>query len=139
MMKMAGVIQRPSKKHACFLEAAAWNLSRLAPLGPRLTDVERPSIRCQNTAFGESLRANTVRGNRTEKPLRGKSASERVSEREGCRKFSEVFRDFQRLSEIFRDISEVVRDFSEGFRDPFRGRFPSQRLLGPVAPDRVAP
>ena len=28
---------RGPKKHACFLEGAVWNVSRLTPLGPRLT------------------------------------------------------------------------------------------------------
>ena len=51
-------------------------------------------------------------------------------------RFSEVFRDFQRLSEIFQRFSEMAPEVSEVFRgplrdpltDPFRGRFPSQRL-----------
>ena len=42
----------------------------------------------------ESLRGNTVGGQQDREPLRGKSASERVSEREMFRVFSEVLRDF---------------------------------------------
>ena len=50
-------------------------------------------------AFGERLRGNTIRGNKPEVFLRGKSASERVSERASER---EVFRGFKRFSEVFR-------------------------------------
>ena len=39
--------------------------------------------------------------------VRGKSASERVSEREGFQGFLEVFRGFQ---EIFRDFSEALSE-----------------------------
>ena len=56
-----------------------------------------------------------IRGNRTE---RGKSASERVFEREGLQRFLEGFRGSQRFS----------RGFSGVLRDPLRGRFPFQRL-----------
>ena len=48
-------------------------------------------------------RGNTIRGNRTE-VLRGKSASERVSERISER---EGFRGFQRFSEVFRGFERV--------------------------------
>ena len=61
------------------------------------------------------------RGNRTQS-LSGKSASERVSEREGFQRFLEVSRGFQRFSEIFQRFAEVL----------------SETLLSPVAPNRVA-
>ena len=71
--------------------------------------------------LGESLRGNTI-GQQDREPLRGKSASERVSERE-------VFRVIlQRFSEVFRDFQRFWRGFRGPLRDPLRGRFPSQRL-----------
>ena len=66
---------------------------------------------------------------------RGKSASERVSEREGCRgfqRFSEVFRSFQRSS-------EVVRGFQSSSQRPSQRQISLSEALGPVAPSRVAP
>ena len=49
------------------------------------------------TLLGESLRGNTIRGQQDREPLRGKPASERVSERE-------VFRVFQRFLVVFSDF-----------------------------------
>ena len=59
---------------------------------------------------GEGLRDNTIRGNRTES-LRGKHASERVSEkvseREVFRVFSEVFRGFKSFQEVFTGFKRL--------------------------------
>ena len=59
--------------------------------------------------------------------LRGKSASERVSERTSER---DGFRAFQRFSEVFQRFSEVFRGFQRFFkgplRDPLRVPFSSQ-------------
>ena len=70
-------------------------------------------------------------------PLRGKCASERVSERTSERGVSEVFRGFQRFSEVFRGFQrflEVFRGFSEALSEPLsEGHFPL-RVAGPVAP-----
>ena len=64
---------------------------------------------------------------RDREPLRGKSASERVSDRTSER---EGFRGFQSFSEFF--FSEIFRDSQRFFRgplrDPLRGRSPPQRL-----------
>ena len=79
------------------------------------------TLLCDTLARGE-CKGQMNSGQQDREPLRGKFASERVSEREGCQRFSEVFRGFQRFSEAFRDFSEVLSDF------PLRGRFPSQRL-----------
>ena len=83
-------------------------------------------------------RGNTIRGNRTES-LRGKSASERVSERiseregfGGFQRFSEVFRGFQRFLEVFRGFSETLSESLSERHFPLR-------VAGCVAPDRVAP
>ena len=76
-------------------------------------------------------------GQQDREPLRGKPASERVSEGSLRGRFSEFF--FQRLSEfleVFRVFLEVFRVFFEVFRgplrdplrEPLRGKFPSQRL-----------
>ena len=64
--------------------------------------------------------------------MRGKSASERVSEREGFQRFSEVFRGFHRFLEVLRGFSESPPG------TPSECHFPL-RVLGPVAPNRVAP
>ena len=64
--------------------------------------------------------------------LRGKSASERVSERKGfqrLQRFLEVFRGF-------RDFSEVVRG---PLRYPLRGQISLSEALSPVAPNRAVP
>ena len=71
--------------------------------------------------FGERSRGNAIRGNR-------KSASERVSEREGFQRFSEVFRGFQRFSEVFRGFQRFSEVLSETLSD---ADFP---LRGSVAP-----
>ena len=60
-----------------------------------------------NLNFGEEFK-----GQQDREPLRGKSASERTSEKEGFQRFSEGFQ----------------RVFRGPLRDPVRGRFPSQRL-----------
>ena len=86
--------------------------------------------------FGERSRGNTNRGNRPE-VLRGKSASERVSEREGFQRFSEVlFRCFQRSSEVFRGFQ---RFFRGPLSEPLSECHFPLRVAGPVAPNRVAP
>ena len=72
---------------------------------------------------GRELNGANEEGQQDREPLRGKSASERVSEREGFQRFLKGF--LQRLSEVFRDLSEFFRG---PLRDPLRGRFPSQRL-----------
>ena len=85
--------------------------------------------------LGERLRGNRNRGNR------GKSASERVSEREGFRgfqSFSEVFRGQERFPEVFRGLQrflEVFRGFSQTLSE---FHFPL-RVAGRVAPNRVTP
>ena len=68
----------------------------------------------RTTEFGERLRGNRKRGNRpvSGEVLRGKSASERVCEREG-------FRGFQRFQ-----ISEVLRGFQKVIQRPSQS--PSQ-------------
>ena len=61
-------------------------------------------------------------GQQDREPLKGKSASERVSkkvsEREGFQRFPEVLE----FSEVFQKV------FRRPLRDPLRDRFPSQRL-----------
>ena len=129
---------------------------RGAPRTHRVKNTTRSKFRVVNLLLhcSERVQGATEWGQKDREPLRGKSASERVSERvserkgfqrvcRGFQRYSEVFRGFQRLLEVFRDFSEVLRDFSEVFRgplrDPLRGRFPSQEALSPVSPDRVAP
>ena len=74
--------------------------------------------------------------------LRGKSASERVSEREGFRGFQRFLEVFQRFSEVFRGFLrylEVFRGFSKTLSETLsEGHFPL-RVAGRVAPNRVAP
>ena len=81
--------------------------------------------------IGESLRGNRNRGNRPE-VLRGKSASERVSEREGFQKFSE-------LLEVLRGFERFSEGFSEALSEPLSECHFPLRVAGPVAPNRVAP
>ena len=71
----------------------------------------------ENRCIRETLLGANEQGQQDREPLRGKSASERVSERKAFQRFSEIFRGPQR---------------------PLTGRFPSQRL-SPVAPNRFAP
>ena len=71
-------------------------------------------------SFGESLRGNRI-GATGLRASERKSASERVSEREGLERF---LRGFESFSEVFRVFLEVFRDFLEVFRGPLRGRFP---------------
>ena len=57
-------------------------------------------------------------GQQERESLRGKSSSERVSERVSERGFSEVlevYRGFQRFSEISQRFSEIFQRFSEVF------------------------
>ena len=66
--------------------------------------------------LGESLSGNRI-GATGLRASERKSASERVSEREGFQRFS---RGFERLLEVFRGFSEVFRGFqssSNVFRD----------------------
>ena len=60
------------------------------------------------------LRGNTIKGQQDQEPLRGKSASERVSEREGFQRFSEVFRGFywflEAPSETLSEADFPLRD-----------------------------
>ena len=58
-----------------------------------------------------------------------------VSEREGCQRFSEVFRGFQRVSGVFRGFQR----FSEALSEPLSECHFPLRVAGLVAPDRVAP
>ena len=85
------------------------------------------------TLLGESLRGNRT-GATGLRASERKSASERVSEREGFQRF---LRGFQRLSEILRGFSEVFRGFERffrGFQRCLRGfqkssQRPSQRQI----------
>ena len=86
--------------------------------------------------FGERLRGNRNRGQQACEVLRGKPASERVSEsvsdRGGFQRFSEVFRGFERFSEVFRGFSEALSEPLSECHFPLR-------VADPVAPNRVAP
>ena len=71
--------------------------------------------------------------------MRGKSASERVSERiseregfRGFQRFSEVFRGFERFLEVFRGFSKTLSESISECHFPLR-------VAGRVAPNRVAP
>ena len=66
----------------------------------------------------EKVQGTNEKGQRDREPLRGKSASERVSEREDFQRFLEVLGDFQRSLKVFLKFSEVFRGFSEGFQRP---------------------
>ena len=72
-------------------------------------------------------RGNTIRGNRTGKVLRGKSASERVSERiserEGFQRFSVVFRGLRGFERLLRGFQRFCKD---PLRDPLRVPFSSK-------------
>ena len=77
-------------------------------------------------------------GNRR-KILRGKSASERVSERTSER---DGFRGFQRFFEVLRGFqrsSKVFRGFSKALSEPLSECHFPLRVAGRVAPNRVAP
>ena len=80
------------------------------------------------------------KGQQNREPLRGKSASERVSVFRGS---SEVFRGFQRFSDVFRHfqrLSEIFQRFSEVLSETLsEADFPQKEALSPVPPDRVAP
>ena len=84
--------------------------------------VSYESIRANEFAWieiiGESSRGNTIRGNRTGEPLRGKSASERVSESEGFQRFSEVVGGFEKLLEVFRGFQRFFRGFQRSSKRP---------------------
>ena len=71
----------------------------------------------RNTTATTNLSRREFKGQQDREPLRGKSASERVSEREGFQRFSELFQTY------FRNVSEA--DFLS-------------EALSPVAPNRVA-
>ena len=86
----------------------------------------------------ESLRGNRI-GQQDREPLRGKSASERVSEREGFQRFLEIFRGFQRFSEIFQRFSEIFQRFQRSSQRPSQRQISLSEVLSPVAPNRVAP
>ena len=63
-------------------------------------------------------------GQQDREPLRGKSASERTSEREGfggLQRFLEVFRGLQRFLEVFRGFSEVLSETLSEADFPLRG------------------
>ena len=66
-----------------------------------------PERRKLTLIIEESLRGNRI-GATGLRASERKSASERVSEREGFQRF---LRGFQRFSEVLRDFSEVFRDF----------------------------
>ena len=64
--------------------------------------------------FGESLRGNRI-GATGLRASERKSASERVSEREGFQRCLRGLERFQRFSEVLRGFSEVFQRFSEFF------------------------
>ena len=51
--------------------------------------------------IGEGFKGQQNRGQQDREPLRGKSASERVSEREGFQRVFRRFKGFQKFSEVF--------------------------------------
>ena len=63
--------------------------------------MQKKKVRVRNE-LPSQIKGQRDQGQQDREPLRGKSASERVSEREGFQRvfrgwFSEVFRDFQRF------------------------------------------
>ena len=85
--------------------------------------------------FGESLRGNRI-GATGLRASERKSASERVSEREGFQRF---LRGFERFSEFFERFSEIFRGFQRSYQRPSQRQISLSEALSPVAPIRVAP
>ena len=84
----------------------------------------------QEKEIGESLRGNRV-GATGLRASERKSASERVSEREGFQRF---LRGFERVSEVFRG-----ERFSEVLSETLSEADFLSEALSLVAPNRVAP
>ena len=85
------------------------------------------------------IKGHHDQGQQAREALRGKSASERfserVSEREGFRgvqRFLEVLRGFQRFLGVFRGFSKALSETLSECHFPLR-------VVGRVAPNRVAP
>ena len=86
----------------------------------------KPHIWVSKTKVGESLRGNRIGATGQRAPER-KSASERVSEREGFQRF---LRGFERFSEVFRVFQSFLRGFQRFFRGFQRSfQWPSQRQI----------
>ena len=91
---------------------------------------------CRTPKALQSLRGNRI-GATGLRPSERKSASERVSEREGFQRFLrgferflEVFRDFERFSEVFRGFERFFRGFQRFLRGFQRSsQRPSQRQI----------
>ena len=94
--------------------------------------------RSSQKLFGESLRGNRI-GATGLRASERKSASERVSEREGfqrfLRGFSEVLRGFERF---LRGFQSFLRGFSEVLSETLSEADLLSEARSPVAPNRVA-
>ena len=71
--------------------------------------------------FGEGLRCNTIRGNRTESLWKGSLVSESEGFQSFSRGFKRVSEIFERFSEIFERSSEVLSETLSEADFPLRG------------------
>ena len=92
-----------------------WELSLVAfqprpqiasDLGPNVIRSSNPGLHLRPVISWRKIKGQQDKGQQAWEVLRGKSASERVSEREGFQRFLEVFRGLQRFVEVFQSPSQ---------------------------------